>query len=101
MALITKVQGRLRSADPEVAKAEHNGIVAKLIPGTQANGGTGHMVFANTADPMEFLAIDRWESLEGLQKFLGDPSVQAEIGGMFEGRPDVTIWMPREGWTAF
>ncbi len=101
MALITKVQGRLRSADPEVAKTEHNAIVAKLVARTQANGGTGHMVFANAADPRDFLAIDGWESVEGMQQALGDPSVQAELGSMFDGPPDVTIWVPREGWTAF
>ena len=101
MALITKVQGRLRSADPEVAKAEHNAIVAKLVARTQAGGGTGHMVFANAADPLDFLAIDRWESVEGMQGALGDPAVQAEMGSMFDGQPDVTVWVPRECWTAF
>ena len=101
MALITKVQGRLRSDDPTIAMEEHDRIVDKLTPGTRANGGVGHMVFANAADPREFLAIDRWESIEGLQKFMGDPSVQAEIGGMFDGQPDVTVWIPREGWRSF
>lgn len=59
------------------------------------------MVFANATDPMDFLAIDGWESVEGMQQALGDPSVQAEMGSMFDGQRDVTVWVPREGWTAF
>jgi hypothetical protein len=50
---------------------------------------------------MEFLAIDGWESVEALQRFLGDPAVQAEVGSMFDGPPDVTVWVPRDGWRQF
>ena len=101
LSAITKVQGRLATSDQQAAMEHHNRIVDSLIPRTKELGGTGHMVFANVADPMEFLAIDGWESVEALQQFLGDPSVQSEIGGMFDGRPDVTVWVPREGWRQF
>jgi hypothetical protein len=37
----------------------------------------------------------------GLQQFLGDPSVQAQLGSMFDGRPDVMVLAEREGWRAF
>jgi hypothetical protein len=32
---------------------------------------------------------------------MGDPSVQADIGRMFDGPPDVTVWAEREGWSSF
>jgi hypothetical protein len=32
---------------------------------------------------------------------MGDPSVQQEIGSLFEGPPDVTVWAEREGWRAY
>jgi len=101
LSAITKVQGRLATSDQQAAMEHHNRIVDGLTPRTQELGGTGHMVFANAADPMEFLAIDAWDSVEAVQKFLGDPAVQAEVGSMFDGRPDVSIWVPREGWRQF
>ncbi len=101
MSAITKVQGRLATSDQQAAMEHHNRIVDSLIPRTQELGGTGHMVFANAADPMEFLAIDAWDSAESIQKFLGDPAVQAEVGSMFDGQPDVTVWVSREGWRQF
>jgi hypothetical protein len=45
--------------------------------------------------------MDTWESLEGMQKSYGDPTIQAEIGGLFESPPEVKVWAPREGWTTF
>jgi hypothetical protein len=96
----TTVRAKLRDTDPEVARARHNAIVAKLRPQLEPKGGTAHMVFANAQDPMEFLAIDRWDSPEGLQA-LQDPAVQQEIASMFDGAPQVTVWEVREGWTAY
>ena len=59
------------------------------------------MVFANAQDPGELLAVDRWQTLEALQRFMADPSVQQEIGSLFDGPPDVTVWAVRDGWTAY
>lgn len=101
MAWITTVRGRLREDDPTRARDQHNEIVDGLRERTAPLGGTGHMVFASAEDPREFLAVDRWESLEGLQQFMGDPATGQAIGGMFDGPPQVTVWAEREGWTAF
>jgi len=101
MGYITTVRGRLLDADQAAAMANHNSIVARVRPRGEPLGGVGHMVFANAQDPREFLAIDRWETIEGLQTLMGDPSVQAEIGGLFDGPPEVTIWAEREGWTTY
>ncbi len=101
MALITTVRGRLRDSDPAAARDLHNRIVVGLRPKGTPLGGTGHMVFGNAQDPGEFLAIDRWESMDGLQTFMGDASVQAEIGSLFDGPPQVTVWTEREGWRAY
>lgn len=99
-SFITTVRGKLRLADPAAAKELHNGIVARLRPELEPKGGSSHMVFANAQDPQEFLAIDRWDSEEGLAG-LQDPAIQAEIGSMFDGPPQVTVWAPREEWTAY
>jgi hypothetical protein len=96
----TTVRVRLRDADPAAARARHNEIVAKLRPMLEPKGGSSHMVFANAEDPREFLAIDRWDSADGLTA-LQDPAVQAEIASLFDGPPQVTVWAVRDGWTAY
>jgi hypothetical protein len=101
MSYITTVKARLRDSDPAAAMARHNEIVGRLRPHNEPLGGTGHMVFANAEDPQQFLAVDRWETIEGLQQAMGDPKVQQEIGSLFDGPPEVTVWAVRDGWTAF
>jgi hypothetical protein len=101
MAYITTVRARLLKDDPQAAMEQHNAIVGRLRPRGEPLGAAGHMVFANAQDPREFLAIDRWDNIEGLQSFMGDPSVQADLGSMFDGQPQVTVWAEREGWSSF
>jgi quinol monooxygenase YgiN len=101
MPFYTTVRGRLRDADPQAAMEAHNTVVGRLRPHNEPLGGVGHRVFANVQDPQEFLAMDTWESMEGLQQAMGDPDVQSAIGSLFDGQPEVTIWSPREGWTTF
>lgn len=100
MGYITTVRARLREADPAAAMEQHNAIVGRLRPRGEPLGGVGHMVFANAQDPREFLAIDRWESAEGMAA-LQDPAVQAEIASLFDGPPQVTVWAVRDDWTAY
>ena len=101
MPFYTTVRGRLKTSDPQAAMDLHNGIVGRLQPKNEQLGATGHRVFANVQDPTEFMAMDTWETMEGLQQAMGNPDTQAEIGSMFDGPPDVSIWSPREGWTTF
>ncbi len=101
MNYITTVRARLRDADPAAAMERHNEIVGRLRPQLEPKGGSGHMVFANAQDPREFLAIDRWDSIEALQESMGDPAVQQEIGSLFDGQPEVTVYAVRDGWTAY
>ena len=100
MKFITVVRGRLKSADEAAARAAHDAIVSKLMPVSQPLGATGHRAFLNSQDRRQFLAIDGWDSLEGLQKFMSDPNTAAAMGGMFEGQPDVTVYT-EAGWLGF
>jgi hypothetical protein len=97
---ITTVRGRLADADQAAAQERHNGIVGRLRGKLEPMGGTGHSIFANQADPGEFLAIDRWESLDGMVG-LQDPAVQQEMGSLFAAPPEITVWKVRDGWTAY
>lgn len=101
MQYITIVRGRLSDADQAAAQRAHDAIVDALRPRSEPMGAVGHQAYVDPQDPGGFVAIDRWSSFEGLQQFLGDPSVQAQLGSMFDGRPDVTVLAEREGWRAF
>jgi len=99
MNYITVVRAKLKGSVEE-AQAAHDAIVAKLSPMTRPMGATGHRPHLNPQDPTQFLAIDTWNNLEGLQKFMSDPQVAAELGKMFDGMPDISVWAESD-WAAF
>ena len=101
MQYITIVRGRLKDADQEAARDAHDAIVDALRPKSEPLGAVGHQAYVDPRDQGAFVAIDRWSSMEGLQQFLGDPSVQAQLGSMFDGAPDVSVLAEREGWRRF
>lgn len=100
MKYITIVRAKLKGANPEAARQVHDATVEKLSAMTRPMGAIGHQPFLNTQDPTEFLAVDTWNNLEGLQTFMSNPDVAAEFGKLFEGMPDVTIWT-EAGWASF
>lgn len=101
MQYITIVRGRLKDADQGAAKRAHDTIVDALRPRSEPLGAVGHQAYVDPQDPGAFVAIDRWSSMDGLQQFIGDPSVQGQLGSMFEAMPEVSILAEREGWRHF
>lgn len=99
MNYITVVRGKLKGSAKE-AQAAHDATVEKLSAMTRPMGAIGHAPYLNPQNPMEFLAVDTWTNLEGLQKFMGDPNVAAAFGQLFEGMPDISIWS-ESGWASF
>ena len=99
MNYITVVRGRLKGS-PAEAKAGHDAAVEQLSAMTRPMGAVGHKPHLNPQDPKEFLAIDTWNNLEGLQKFMSDPQVAAAFGELFDGMPDVSIWAESD-WASF
>lgn len=88
------VRGTMKEADAEKAKDLHNSIVADLRPVGEALGSIGHQTFLNPENPGEFFAVDTWPDMESLQKFMGHPANPAgAIASMFEGQPDITVWV--------
>jgi len=100
MPFYTTVRARLKD-DPQQAMAAHNAVVEAVKPTTLAAGGTGHRVYGNVQDPADFMAMDTWETLEGMQQAYGDPEVQAKIFSLFDGPPEIKVWSPRDGWSSF
>ncbi len=100
MKYVTIVRAKLKGARPGDAQKVHDATVEKLSAMTRPMGAIGHQPFLNPQNPMEFLAIDTWNNLEGLQKFMSNPNVAEEFGKLFEGMPDITIWA-EAGWASF
>jgi len=99
MNYITVVRGRLKGT-PQEAQADHDATVEQLSAMTRPMGAIGHRPHLNPNDPKEFLAIDTWNNLEGLQKFMGDPKVAEAFGELFEGMPDISVWAESD-WASF
>ena len=100
MEYVSIVRAKLKGADPSVAQKAHDATVEQLSAMTRPMGATGHRAYLNPKNQMEFLAIDRWNNFEGLQKFMGDPKVAQAFGNLFEGQPDITIWSESD-WASF
>lgn len=99
MNYITVVRGRLKGS-PAQAKAGHDATVEQLSVMTRPMGAVAHRPHLNPTDPNEFLAIDTWNNLEGLQKFMSDPKVAEAFGALFDGMPDISIWAESD-WASF
>ena len=99
MNYITVVRGRLKRS-AEQAKASHYATVDQLSAMTRPMGAIGHRPHLNPKDSNEFLAIDTWNNLEGLQKFMGDAKVAEAFGALFDGMPDISIWAESD-WASF
>jgi quinol monooxygenase YgiN len=100
MKYIVVVRGTLKAASEQEARAVHDAILEQLPAIGRPLGAIGHQPYLNPQNPQEFLAVDRWTSLQGLQQFMSDPNVGAAFGNLFAGPPDVTIWR-ESGWASF
>jgi hypothetical protein len=97
MRYIVTVRGMLKSADEEESQKTHDATVEKVSPLGKSMGSTGHQAYLNPQNRREFLAIDFWDNLEGIQKLYSDPNLATEFGKLFEGQPEVVIWAD-SGW---
>jgi quinol monooxygenase YgiN len=100
MNYITIVRGKLKPADEKAAQSMHDATVDKLSEMTRPMGAIGHHAYLNPQNHKEFLAVDTWNNLEGLQGFMSNPQVAEEFGKLFDGMPDISIWT-ESGWASF
>jgi quinol monooxygenase YgiN len=99
MNYITVVRGTLKGSPAEAQKG-HDATVEQLSAMTRPMGAVGHRPHLNPQNPKEFLAIDTWNNLEGLQNFMSNPDVASQLGSLFEGQPDISIWAESD-WASF
>jgi quinol monooxygenase YgiN len=99
MNYITVVRGKLKGSTAE-AKAAHDATVEKLSAMTRPMGAIGHRAHLNPQNPSEFLAIDTWNNMDGLQSFMNNPEVATAFGSLFDGMPDISVWSESD-WASF
>ena len=90
------IRARLRS-DQASAQQLHDQVTGATKEMAQAAGDISHHVFLNPADPKDFLGIDVWRSAEAVGAFASSPQIAEFFGQLFEGQPEISIWVP-SGW---
>jgi quinol monooxygenase YgiN len=96
MAVTITIRARLR-ADAASIRKIHDEITGATKDVAQKAGDISHAVYFDPHDDREFLGIDVWQSAEQAQAFAASPQIQEFFGRMFEGAPEVKIWMD-PGW---
>ena len=95
-AVTVVIRARLRG-DPAAARRLHDEVTTATRQQAQAAGDISHHVFLDPRDPSAFLGIDVWSSAEAVGAFAGSPQIREFFSQLFDGDPDVTVWVP-SGW---
>jgi quinol monooxygenase YgiN len=94
MRVITTVRGTMKETNEQKAREVHNAIFGRLNSAGRELGALGHQTYLNPQNKREFLAVDTWPDMESLQKFMGHAAnPAAAIGSMFQGQPEITVWV--------
>jgi quinol monooxygenase YgiN len=100
------IRGTLAPRTLEEARAIHNETAGapQNVAAAQSLGDLSHMVHVPVGGPAagasEFLILDVWNNLEGLNQFFANPQVQEQGGRIFSDR-DPVVWMPANGFFSF
>lgn len=96
MAVTITVRARLKGS-PESIQKIHDQVTSATKDMARQAGDLTHVVYLNPQDGRDFLGIDTWQSPEQAQAFAGSPQIQEFFGQMFEGEPEVKVWV-ESGW---
>ncbi|HEV8468034.1 MAG TPA: hypothetical protein VGR46_00390 [Candidatus Limnocylindria bacterium] len=92
MKFTVTIRGRLREGQA-AAKKYHDDVTHATKDAAKQAGDLTHVVYLDPQDPKAFLGIDTWSTLEGLQKFAASPQIKEFFGKLFEGEPEVRVWV--------
>lgn len=100
------IRGTLASPTLEAARKLHNSTAGAPanIAAAKSLGDQSHMVYVPLEAPKkgagEFLILDIWNSMEGLNNFFANPTVQEQAGQIFAKR-DPLVWAPADGFVSY
>lgn len=92
--IVVTVEGTLLLDTEEDNLVAHNQVADGGRETAQSLGDYAHVVYLDTADRRQFLAIDLWSDPEGMATFFGDADVQTAFASLFEAPPTVNVWLP-------
>lgn len=99
---VAVVNGPLFSMDLVEMKMTHDNIAMGAEDAALALGDYGHKPMLGTTllgtTENEFLAVDRWDNLNGPMALYSDPDFQAAFGALFSAQPTVVIYEARPDW---
>jgi len=103
---LLSIRGTLASPTLEAARTLHNqtaGAPANIAV-AQSLGDVSHMVHVPLGgagkDAGEFLILDIWNSMDGLNQFFSNPQVQHQAGQIFTSR-DPVVWGAAEDFVGY
>lgn len=96
MAVTITIRARLKGDASSIRKI-HDEVTGATKEMARQAGDLTHVVYLNPQDNRDFLGMDTWQSAEQAQAFAGSPQIQEFFANMFEGAPEVTIWV-ESGW---
>ena len=102
---LLSIRGTLIPATIEEARHFHNMTAGNPqgVAGAKALGDLSHMVYTpigQNGATSEFLILDLWNSVDGLNQFFSDHQVQ-EGGNMIFKQRDPVVWSPAEGFYGY
>ena len=92
MKYTVTIRARLRD-EPAAAKKYHDEVTRATRDAAKQAGDLTHAVYLDPQDPKAFFGVDTWSTLEGIQKFAGSPQIRDFFGKLFDGEPDVHVWI--------
>jgi quinol monooxygenase YgiN len=106
MAYLLSIFGQLKAKTLEAARSVHNETAgaAPNVAAARSLGDLSHMVYVPLDHPGpeagDFLILDIWNSLEGLNQFFANPHVQAGGDQIFSQREPL-VWQAAEGFVSY
>jgi len=101
---LLSIRGTLASPTLDASQTIHNETAGAPpnVAAAQSLGDLSHMVYVPTdqSGSGEFLILDLWNSMEGLNQFFANPQVQEQAGRIFADR-DPVVWAPAEGFFTY
>lgn len=103
---LLSIRGTLAPSSLEEARVLHNSTAGapESVAAARSLGDLSHMVHVpfgqNGNSTNEFLILDLWNRIEGLNQFFANPHVQEQAGRIFADR-DPIVWIPAQGFTSY
>ena len=100
------IRGTLASPTIAEARKLHNSTAGHPanVAAAQSLGDVSHMVYVPMEKPKkgagEFLILDIWNSMDGINQFFANPTVQEQAGQIFTKR-DPVVWAAADGFVSY